>query len=77
MKANRIAPGGTPRFVASHLRLFCLSMSHKKDVRLILVNMLIPFTRKNTKTDYTENYNCYDENCHIGTNGRVTIRVKK
>ena len=34
MKANRIAPEGTPRFAASHLGLFCLSMSIKKDARL-------------------------------------------
>ena len=33
--ANRIAPDGTSRFVASHLVLFVLSMSHKKDARLI------------------------------------------
>ena len=38
MSANRIAPAGTPRFVASHLVLFCLPMSNKKDVRLIWVN---------------------------------------
>ena len=31
VSANRIAPDGTPRFAASHLGLFCLSMSHKKD----------------------------------------------
>ena len=37
MKANRIAPDGTPRFAASHLGLFCLLMSHKKDARLIWV----------------------------------------
>ena len=30
MKANRIAPDGTPRFAASHLELSCLPMSHKK-----------------------------------------------
>ena len=30
--ANRIAQDGTPRFVASHLGLFCLPMSNKKDV---------------------------------------------
>ena len=36
-KANRIAPDGTPRFAASHLGLFCLPMSHKKDARLICV----------------------------------------
>ena len=33
--ANRIAPGGTPRSAASHLGLFCLPMSHKKDARLM------------------------------------------
>ena len=32
---NRIAPDGTPRFAASHLGLYCLPMSHKKDARLI------------------------------------------
>ena len=37
MSANRIAPDGTPRFAASHLGLFCLPMSHKKDARLIWV----------------------------------------
>ena len=30
LKANRKAPDGTPRSVASHLGLYCLSMSHKK-----------------------------------------------
>ena len=38
MQANRIAPDVTPRFAASHLGLFCLPMSHKKDVKLIWVN---------------------------------------
>ena len=33
MSANRIAPDGTPRFEASHLGLFYLSMSRKKDAR--------------------------------------------
>ena len=33
--ANKIAPDGTPRFAASHLGLFCLPMSHKKDASLI------------------------------------------
>ena len=33
--ANRIAPDGTPRSAASHLGLYCLPMSHKKDARLI------------------------------------------
>ena len=35
LKGNRIAPDGTPRFAASHLGLFCLSMSHKKYTMLI------------------------------------------
>ena len=33
--ANRIAPDGTPRSASSHLGLFCLPMSHKKNARLI------------------------------------------
>ena len=37
MSANRRAPDGTLRFAASHLGLFCLPMSHKKDARLIWV----------------------------------------
>ena len=35
LQANRIAPDGTTRSVASHLGLCCLPMSHKKDARLI------------------------------------------
>ena len=35
MSANRIAPDGTLRFAASHLGLFCLPMSNKKDARFI------------------------------------------
>ena len=35
--ANRIAQDGAPRFAASNLGLFCLSMSHKKDARLMWV----------------------------------------
>ena len=37
-EANRIVPDGTPRSAVSHdshLGLFCLPMSHKKDTRLI------------------------------------------
>ena len=33
--ANRIAPDGAPRSAASHLGLYCLPMSHKRDARLI------------------------------------------
>ena len=36
--ANRIAPDGTPHSAASHLGLFYLPRSHKKDARLILIN---------------------------------------
>ena len=38
VSANRIAPDGTPPFVVSHIGLFWLPMSHKKDDRLIRVN---------------------------------------
>ena len=37
--ANRIAPDGTPRFAASHLGLFCLPLSHKKDARFIWLSI--------------------------------------
>ena len=33
VSVNRIVAEGTPRFAASHLGLFCLPMSHKKDAR--------------------------------------------
>ena len=32
---NRIDSDGTPRFAVSHLGLYCLPMSHKRDARLI------------------------------------------
>ena len=41
MLANRIVLDGTPRFEASHLGLFCLPMSHKKDPRLIRLNFTV------------------------------------
>ena len=34
LKANRIAPDGTPRSAASRLELFCLPLSNKRDARL-------------------------------------------
>ena len=34
-----MAPDGWPCFAASHLGLFCLSMSHKKEARLIWVKV--------------------------------------
>ena len=37
--ANRIAADGTPRSAASHLGLFCFPLPHKKDTRLIWVNI--------------------------------------
>ena len=37
ISANRIAPDGMRRFATSHLGLFCLPMSHKKDASLIWV----------------------------------------
>ena len=43
MSANKIAPYGKLRFAASHLGLFCLPMSHKKDARLIWVKNLREF----------------------------------
>ena len=39
MQANRISPDGTMRFAASHLGLFCLHVSDKRDARLIWVNL--------------------------------------
>ena len=41
MRTNRIAPDGMPRFTASHLGLFCLPMSNKKDARLIWVKYFL------------------------------------
>ena len=38
---NREAPDEKQRFAASHLGLFCLPMSYKKDARLIWVKLAI------------------------------------
>ena len=35
LRANRIAPDGTPHSAESHLGLCCLPVSHKKNARLI------------------------------------------
>ena len=43
ISVNRIAPDGPPHFAASHLGLFCLPMSHKKDSRLIWFNSSFPW----------------------------------
>ena len=45
MSANRIAPDGTPRFAASHLMAILFAYVHKKDARIIWVNVLKPFVR--------------------------------
>ena len=46
LKANRIALEGTPRSAAwSHLGLYCLPMSHKKDARRNCVN--VPCSKQN------------------------------
>ena len=37
---NRIAPDGTPLPAASHLGLYCLPMSHKRDAKLKWVKMI-------------------------------------
>ena len=52
MSANRIASDGTPRFAASHLGLFCLPMSHKKDARLIWVKSFITLIIKLIAVNY-------------------------
>ena len=46
--ANSIAPDCTPRFAASHLGLFCLPMSHKKNARLKWVKTPILYTCSKT-----------------------------
>ena len=40
LSANRIVPDGMPRSASSHLKLFCLPMSHKRDARLICVKLV-------------------------------------
>ena len=45
-----MAPDVTPRFAASHLGLFCLPMSHKKDAMLIRVNLSSLFISNNRQT---------------------------
>ena len=37
LQANRISPDGMPRSAASHVGLFCLPMSHKRDARLLKI----------------------------------------
>ena len=56
MSANRIAPDGTPRFAASHLGLFCLPVSHKKEARLILVNVITAIAGEDSCNEF-DTYN--------------------
>ena len=42
--ANSGDPDQTPHSAASDLGLHCLHMSHKKDVRLIWVNVVVDFS---------------------------------
>ena len=52
MQENRISPDGMPRFAVLYLGLFCLPVSHKRDARLIWVNLfhlnipLLPYSIK-------------------------------
>ena len=55
MTANRIAPDGTPHFAVSHLGLFCLPMSNKKDARLIWAKVTMDFPR-HFKTEVQNGY---------------------
>ena len=40
LSKHRIVPDGMPRSATSHLGLFCLPMSHKRDARLICVKLV-------------------------------------
>ena len=53
---NRIAQDVTPRFAASHLGLFCLHMSHKKDARLIWVKLIL--YELSVISDYYFSFSC-------------------
>ena len=54
--ANRIAPDVTPRSAASHLGLYCLPVSHKRDARLIRVN-----GQKKTNQEQTKFLNGFEQ----------------
>ena len=51
--AKRLAPDGTPCFAAPHVGVLCLPMSHKKDARLIWVNVAIDRRFINVSLKYT------------------------
>ena len=70
--ANRIAPDETPRFAESHLGLFCLPMSHKKDARLIWVNISklrwfyeVPIIYAWSRSKENNQFYFSSENCHV------------
>ena len=71
MSANRRAPDVTPRFAASHLGLFCLPMSRKKDARRIWVNLndgcLWPVVQRIVNT-----YSCIFNIIKLGTRHKKT-----
>ena len=58
ISANRIASDGMPHFAASHLGLFCLPMSHKKDARVKskhkIANTVPVQLKKYTVIEYNE-----------------------
>ena len=56
-KANRIAPDGTPQNAASHLGLFCLPMTHKKDAKLIrVIHFLLIYAEGTSNPKLVKNY---------------------
>ena len=63
--ANKIAPDGMPRSAASHLGLFCLPMSHKRDARLKLVKHIGFSMEKSVNNGFSEHSVACDLN--IGT----------
>ena len=66
-----MAPDGTPRFAASHLGLFCLPMSHKKDARLLWVNQNMYYMH--VQTVYTFFYNTSCAYCREMAPGTVSL----
>ena len=57
--SNSGEPDQTPRFAASDLVLHCLSMSHKKDVRLIWVKHV----KTRVNTFYQKNVTTISNTC--------------
>ena len=53
LQANSEEPDQTPLSVASYLDLHCLPVSHKKDARLIWVNIGLLFEREKQQNVFT------------------------